>query len=138
MLGVILTGVNRAYKFAKSNKILLIVRIFFKAYNSYLVNSEDIDSNLNTLFKLVHITSFNVSLQALMLLNQVVDSRDDILHRYYNALYRKMFALEWRNTAKETFFLNLLYNSVKRDEALPRIKVIFRNKLGMFTIRVYR
>jgi ribosome biogenesis protein MAK21 len=93
------------------------------------VNSEDIDTNLNTLFKLVHITSFNVSLQALALLNQVVDSRDDILHRYFNALYRKMLALEWRNTAKETFFLNLLFNSIKRDDALPRIKAFVKRLL---------
>ena len=88
------------------------------------MNNEDIDANLNTLFKLVHITPFNISLQALMLLNQVVDSREDILNRYYNALYRRMFALEWQSTAKETFFLNLLFNSINRDDSIPRLKVI--------------
>ena len=87
------------------------------------MNHEEIDKNLNTLFKLVHVTSFNVSIQALMLLNQVVDSRDDMIHRYYNALYRRMLDLEWRNTSKQTYFLNLLYNSVVKDEAIPRIKV---------------
>jgi ribosome biogenesis protein MAK21 len=87
------------------------------------VDHDEIDKNLNTLFKLVHVTSFNVSIQALMLLNQVMDSRDDMIHRYYNALYKRMFDLEWRNTAKQTYFLNLLYNSVIKDEAIPRIKV---------------
>ena len=53
------------------------------------MDDEDIDKNLNTLFKLVHVTSFNVSMQALMLLNQVMDSRDDMIHRYYNALYNE-------------------------------------------------
>ena len=91
--------------------------------SSFKVNNEELDRNLNTLFKLVHVTSFNVSLQALMLLSQVADSRDDMLHRYFNALYRKMFDLEWRNTSKQTFFLNLLYNSVMKDDATPRIKV---------------
>jgi ribosome biogenesis protein MAK21 len=87
------------------------------------VDHDEIDKNLNTLFKLVHVTSFNVSIQALMLLNQVMDSRDDMIHRYYNALYKRMFDLEWRNTAKQTYFLNLLYNSVIKDEAILRIKV---------------
>ena len=87
------------------------------------MNHEEIDNNLNTLFKLVHVTSFNVSIQALMLLNQVMDSRDDLIHRYYNAMYKKMFELEWRNTAKQTYFLNLLFNSIKKDDAKPRIKV---------------
>lgn len=87
------------------------------------MDHDEIDKNLNTLFKLVHVTSFNVSIQALMLLNQVMDSRDDMIHRYYNALYKRMFDLEWRNTAKQTYFLNLLYNSVIKDEAILRIKV---------------
>lgn len=60
MLNALLTGVNRAYKFAK-------------------MDNDEIDKNLNTLFKLVHVTSFNVSIQALMLLNQVMDSRDDMM-----------------------------------------------------------
>ena len=90
---------------------------------SVQVDHSEIDNNLNLLFKLVHVTSFNVSLQVLMLLNQVVDARDDIIHRYFNALYRKMLDLEWRKSAKQTFFLNLLFNSLTKDDALPRIKV---------------
>ena len=88
------------------------------------MDHDEIDNNINTLFKLVHVTSFNVSLQVLTLLNQITDSRDDIIHRYYNALYKKMLDLEWRNTNKQTFFLNLLYNSLIKDDAIPRIKVI--------------
>lgn len=91
------------------------------------MNHEEIDNNLNTLFKIVHVTNFNVSIQALMLLNQVVDSRDDMVDRYYSALYRKMFDLEFKNTSKETYFLNLMYNSINKDDALPRIKVIILN-----------
>ena len=93
------------------------------------MDNDEIDKNLNTLFKLVHVTSFNVSMQALMLLNQVIDSRDDMIHRYYNALYKKMFDLEWRNTSKQTFFLNLLFNSIKKDEALPRIRSLCRRRV---------
>ena len=87
------------------------------------MDSNEIDENLNTIFKLVHITSFNVSLQALMLLNQVAASREDMQNRYFSALYRKMLDLESKCTAKETFFLNLLYNSLIKDEAITRVKV---------------
>ena len=88
------------------------------------MNHEEIDNNINTLFKIVHVTNFNVSIQALMLLNQVVESRDDMLNRYYNALYRKMFDLESKNTSKQTYFLNLLFSSISKDDALPRIRVL--------------
>jgi ribosome biogenesis protein MAK21 len=93
------------------------------------VDHEQIDSNLNTLFKLVHITSFNISIQVMMLLNQVVSTREDLVHRYYNALYRRMFDLEWKTTSKETYFLNLLYNSIIKDDAIPRIKAFVKRLL---------
>ena len=101
------------------------------------MNNEELDKNLNTLFKLVYVTSFSVSLQALMLLSQVADSRDDMMHRYFNALYRKMFDLEWRNTSKQTFFLNLVYNSIVKDDAIPRIKVLEKIKEYNFRIVFY-
>ncbi|RNA44224.1 CCAAT enhancer-binding zeta, partial [Brachionus plicatilis] len=110
MLSALLTGVNRAYKYAK-------------------MDSQEIDNNLNTLFKLVHITPFSVSMQALALLNQVVESREDLVNRYYNALYRKMFDLECKNTSKQTFFLNLIFNSLIKDEALPRLKAFVKRLL---------
>lgn len=58
-----------------------------------------------------------------------MDSRDDMNHRYYNALYKKMFELEWRNTSKQTYFLNLLFNSIKKDEAVPRVKAFVKRLL---------
>ena len=52
-----------------------------------------------------------------------------MFNRYYNALYKKMFELEWRNTSKQTYFLNLLFNSIKKDEALPRVKAFVKRLL---------
>lgn len=94
------------------------------------MSNEDIDNNLNTLFKIVHVTSFNVSIQALMLLNQVVESRDDMQQRYYNALYRKLFDLEYKKAStKQTYFLNLLFSSMKKDDCIPRIKAFVKRLL---------
>lgn len=95
--------------------------------NSFFkVENDEMDANLNTVFKLVHITSFNVSLQALMLLNQVSATREDVQNRYFSALYRRMLELTSKSTAKETFFLNLLYNSLIKDESIVRLKVCNR------------
>ena len=52
MMGAILTGVNRAYRFAK-------------------IDSEKLNSHIDSLYKVVHVGSFNVSLNALSLLFQV-------------------------------------------------------------------
>ncbi len=68
-----------------------------------------------------------------MFLNQIIDSREDMLHRYYNALYRKMFDLEIKNTSKQKYFLNLLFNSINKDDAIPRIKVLARS-YGRFEV----
>ena len=40
-----------------------------------IVDTEYLNEQLNTIYKLVHVVNFNTSLQALMLLYQVMDSR---------------------------------------------------------------
>lgn len=69
MLSALLTGVNRAYPYAKSG-------------------DENVCKQLDTLFKVVHIVRFNTAVQALMLLFQVMNSQQTISDRYYVALYR--------------------------------------------------
>lgn len=69
MLSALLTGVNRAYPYAK-------------------IGDDDVCKQLDTLFKVVHIVKFNTAVQALMLLFQVMDSQQTISDRYYVALYR--------------------------------------------------
>uniref|UniRef100_A0A672QI17 CCAAT-binding factor domain-containing protein n=1 Tax=Sinocyclocheilus grahami TaxID=75366 RepID=A0A672QI17_SINGR len=70
MLSALLTGVNRAYPYAK-------------------IGDDDVCKQLDTLFKVVHIVKFNTAVQALMLLFQVMDSQQTISDRYYVALYRR-------------------------------------------------
>lgn len=69
MLSGLLTGVNRAYPYAK-------------------IGDDKVAEQLDTLFKVVHIVKFNTAVQALMLLFQVMDSQQTISDRYYVALYR--------------------------------------------------
>lgn len=69
MLSALLTGVNRAYPYAQTS-------------------DEKIKEQMNTLFKVLHVVNFNTSVQALMLLFQVMDSNQTISDRYYTALYK--------------------------------------------------
>jgi len=56
MLSAILTGVNRAYPFAS-------------------VPEDVYEEHVNTLFRIVHISTFKTAVQALLLILQVVSSR---------------------------------------------------------------
>lgn len=64
LLSAIITGVNRAHPFAQVEEALF-------------------DKHIDMLFKVLHIGTFNVSVQALMLLLQVMDARKAVSDRYY-------------------------------------------------------
>eukprot|EP00116_Pleurobrachia_bachei_P001872 sb/3462134/ len=107
MLGALLTGVNRAYP-----------------YSAEGITGDNVD----TLFKLVYISNFNVAVQALMLLFQVSGRNADITNRYYQALYAKLLDVSICTSSKKTFLLNLVYKSLKRDTNLSR-KVALARRL---------
>lgn len=69
MLSAILTGVNRAYPYSQ-------------------IGDDKVREQVDTLFKVLHVVNFNTSVQALMLLFQVMNSQQTISDRYYTALYR--------------------------------------------------
>lgn len=69
MLSALLTGVNRAYPYAQTG-------------------DDKVREQVDTLFKVLHVVNFNTSVQALMLLFQVMNSQQTISDRYYAALYR--------------------------------------------------
>lgn len=102
MMAAILTGVNRAYRFANLEAIKL---------------TEHIDS----VYKVVHVGSFNVSLNALSLLHQVVGKNPQLENRFYTAFYRKLFDPQIGVVNKRAIFLNLLYRVMKSDKSLIRL-----------------
>ncbi|KAK6297255.1 hypothetical protein J4Q44_G00318380 [Coregonus suidteri] len=103
MLSALLSGVNRAYPYAKAG-------------------DEKVKEQLDTLFKVVHLAKFNTAVQALMLLFQVMDSQQIISDRYYVALYRKLMDPGLSLCSRQSMFLNLLYKSLKADIVLRRVK----------------
>ncbi|KAJ8275008.1 hypothetical protein COCON_G00096330 [Conger conger] len=110
MLSALLSGVNRAYPYAKTG-------------------DDKVKEQLDTLFKVVHIVKFNTAVQALMLLFQVMDSQQTISDRYYVALYRKLLDPGLHLCSKQGMFLNLLYKSLKVDIVLRRVKAFVKRLL---------
>ncbi|XP_061172895.1 CCAAT/enhancer-binding protein zeta-like [Saccostrea echinata] len=110
MMSALLSGVNRAYPYAK-------------------MEADYISDQMNTLYKIIHTVNFNTSVQALMLIYQVMDSSENISDRYYVALYKKLLEPELKNTAKQAMFLNLLFKSMKKDSVERRVKAFVKRLL---------
>uniref|UniRef100_A0A8D2DCG6 CCAAT/enhancer-binding protein zeta n=1 Tax=Sciurus vulgaris TaxID=55149 RepID=A0A8D2DCG6_SCIVU len=110
MLSALLTGVNRAYPYSETG-------------------DEKVKEQVDTLFKVLHIVNFNTSVQALMLLFQVMNSQQTISDRYYTALYRKMLDPGLMMCSKQAMFLNLVYKSLKADIVLRRVKAFVKRLL---------
>uniref|UniRef100_A0A673T359 CCAAT/enhancer-binding protein zeta n=1 Tax=Suricata suricatta TaxID=37032 RepID=A0A673T359_SURSU len=110
MLSALLTGVNRAYPYAQTG-------------------DDKVREQVDTLFKVLHVVNFNTSVQALMLLFQVMNSQQTISDRYYAALYRKMLDPGLMLCSKQAMFLNLVYKSLKADIVLRRVKAFVKRLL---------
>ncbi|KAK2489705.1 hypothetical protein MC885_017854 [Smutsia gigantea] len=110
MLGALLTGVNRAFPYSQTG-------------------DDKVREQVDTLFRVLHIVNFNTSVQALMLLFQVMNSQQTISNRYYAALYRKMLDPGLLMCSKQAMFLNLVYKSLKADVVLRRVKAFVKRLL---------
>ncbi|XP_017293779.1 CCAAT/enhancer-binding protein zeta [Kryptolebias marmoratus] len=110
MLSALLTGVNRAYPYAGAG-------------------DQKVKEQLDSLFRVVHLTRFNTAVQALMLLFQVLDSQQSVSDRFYVALYRKLLDPGLSGSSRQNLFLNLLYKSMKSDVAPRRVRAFIKRLL---------
>ncbi|KAL7293378.1 hypothetical protein TKK_0013144 [Trichogramma kaykai] len=110
MMAAILSGVNRAYRHADNS-------------------SEKLNEHINSVYKVVHIGSFNVSLNALCLLFQVTGKDPKLSGRFYSAFYKKLLDPAIGTAAKKSVFLNLLYRVMRNDESIPRIQAFIKRIL---------
>lgn len=102
LVAAVLTGINRAFPFAKIDDDLLKKR-------------------LDTLFRITHTSTFNVSIQALLLIFRVASAKKDILERFYRALYASMHDPRLANSSKQALYLNLLFRATKQDQDVNRV-----------------
>ncbi|NXI91518.1 CEBPZ protein, partial [Psophia crepitans] len=110
MLSALLCGVNRAFPYAETG-------------------DEKVKEQMDTLFKVLHFVNFSTSVQALMLLFQVMDSQQTVSDRYYAALYKKLLDPALATCSKPSMFLNLVYKSLKADVVLRRVKAFVKRLL---------
>ncbi|TFK35819.1 CBF/Mak21 family-domain-containing protein [Crucibulum laeve] len=127
LISAILTGVNRALPFAKID-----------------ASDVGINKHIDTLFLITHTSTFNISLQALVLIQQISASisssttassptssatAKSITDRYYRTLYVSLHDPRLATSSKQAMYLNLLFKSIKADvgnEDGERVKAIIR------------
>ncbi|XP_055942915.1 CCAAT/enhancer-binding protein zeta-like [Argiope bruennichi] len=110
MMSALLTGVARAYPYAKLKDNIIL-------------------EQLDAMYRLVHMVSFNISVQALMLIFQVLDSSDSVSDRFYGVLYRKLLDPALSSSSRQASVLNLVFRALKKDVAVVRVKAFVKRLL---------
>ncbi|KAG1824519.1 CBF/Mak21 family-domain-containing protein [Suillus subaureus] len=120
-ISAILTGVNRALPYAKLGP-----------------SDVNLNKHIDTLFLITHTSTFNTSLQALLLIQQISSSLShlpessssalskSIVDRYYRTLYQSLHDGRLASSSKQTMYLNLLFKSLKADDNPERVKSFVR------------
>ncbi|XP_046738852.1 CCAAT/enhancer-binding protein zeta [Diprion similis] len=110
MMGALLMGVNRAFPFSEMDPTKL-------------------EEHIDTIYKVVHIGSFNVSVNALSLLHQIVGKEDKQSNRFYCAMYKKLMDPHIGTTTHQAMFLSLLFKVLKKDTSIIRTKAFIKRIL---------
>lgn len=120
-ISAILTGVNRALPYAKLGP-----------------SDVNLNKHIDTLFLITHTSTFNTSVQALLLIQQISSSLShlpessssalskSIVDRYYRTLYQSLHDGRLASSSKQTMYLNLLFKSLKADDNSERVKSFVR------------
>ncbi|KAG8853044.1 hypothetical protein FRB96_008422 [Tulasnella sp. 330] len=115
MIAGILTGLNRALPFARMEETIF-------------------ERHIDTLFRITHSATFNVSIQALVLILQVSAARQSISDRFYRTLYESLLDPRLVMSSKQAMYLNLLFKATKLDNNHGRLCAFvkrFLQALGM-------
>ncbi|KZO91957.1 CBF-domain-containing protein [Calocera viscosa TUFC12733] len=111
MTAAILTGINRAIPFAE-------------------LDQETLNTHVDLLFRITHSATFNISVQALLLVFHVMAENQAIVDRFYRTLYESLFDPRLLTTSKQTMYLNLVFRALKADTSVERqtafVKRIFQ------------
>ncbi|KAG8867224.1 hypothetical protein FRC20_006311 [Serendipita sp. 405] len=110
LISAILTGINRALPFAGTD-------------------SAKLDEHMDTLFRITHEASFNVSIQSLMLIQRVAETKTSVHARYFRTLYASLQDHRLAASSKQAMYLNLLFKSLKMDNNNARVKAFVKRFL---------
>ncbi|KAG4025628.1 hypothetical protein MFRU_054g00570 [Monilinia fructicola] len=115
MISAVLTGVNRAFPFTKTDDLTL-------------------EKHMDTLFRITHSSNFNTSIQALMLIEQLSTTKHLAVDRFYRTLYESLLDPRLVNSSKHALYLNLLYRALKADVNIKRVKAFAKRMLQIVTL----
>ncbi|KAL8827237.1 MAG: hypothetical protein Q9191_003307 [Dirinaria sp. TL-2023a] len=107
ILSAVLTGVNRAIPYAN-------------------VNDGSFEKHMDTLFKVTHSSNLNTSIQALILVQQLVGLHQGTADRFYRTLYESLLDPRLLTTSKQTLYLNLLFKALRSDLNTKRVKAFIK------------
>ena len=110
MLSAVLVGINRAIPFTDTN-------------------DESFERHLDALFKVTHSSNFNTSIQALMLVQQLVGSHQGSMDRFYRTLYESLLDPRLLTSSKQALYLNLLFRALRSDLNVKRVKAFAKRLL---------
>ncbi|KAL8686978.1 MAG: hypothetical protein Q9218_006726, partial [Villophora microphyllina] len=116
MLSAVLTGVNRAVPYTNTN-------------------DESFEKHLDTLFRITHSSNFNTSIQALMLIQQLNDTHQSTVDRYYRTLYESLLDPRLLTSSKQALYLNLLFKSLRSDLNVNRVKAFAKRLLQVVAMQ---
>ncbi|KAK3077438.1 hypothetical protein LTS18_010267, partial [Coniosporium uncinatum] len=115
MIAQVLTGVNRAFPFAKTD-------------------DAHFESQLDMIFRVTHSSNFNTAIQALMLIQQISATKHFAADRFYRTLYESLLDPRLLTSSKQILYLNLLYRSLKNDISIKRVKAFVKRLLQIITL----
>lgn len=116
LVSAILTGVNRAYPYCGTN-------------------NQSFDEHLNTLFQITHSANFNTSIQAMLLIQQLITNTSASSDRFYRTLYESLLDPRLVASSKQQLYLNLLHRSLKADVSQKRVKAFVKRILQTLTLQ---
>lgn len=115
VISAILTGVNRAMPYTNTN-------------------DEAFEKHMDTLFKVTHSSNFNTSIQALMLIQQLVAGHVGSSDRFYRTLYESLLDPRLLTTSKHALYLNLLFKTLRSDLSIKRVKAFVKRLLQVVSM----
>lgn len=101
IMTAVLTGVNRAYPYSEMDGGVLHARV-------------------DVLFRIIHTGTFNVGIQALLLIFQVSSREQAVSDRFYRVLYDTLVDPRLASCSKQAMYLNLLFKALKADTSAKR------------------
>ncbi|GLJ10892.1 hypothetical protein SUGI_0137430 [Cryptomeria japonica] len=112
LLSALLTGVNRAFPYVSTDEA-----------------DDIIHKQTPVLFQLVHSKNFNIGVQALMLLYQLLAKNQTVSDRFYRALYSTLLTPALMRSSKTEMLLGLMFKALKNDINIKRIAAFSKRLL---------